>query len=86
MNTRNGKGALAGAQVKQFPNVPPAHSSRDRVRHAREVLRDAIVASGVQPFQASAIEAAAESLAKERVRAELASLAAELEPPTGAAA
>lgn len=71
----NKKGAGQGALLQQFPQ---RHSTRSPVEKARDVLRDAIIAAGVDDFSRMAILAAAESFARESTRAEFASFVAEL--------
>lgn len=72
----NKKGAGQGALTQHFP---PVHSTRSRLQVAREILLDAITASGVDDFAAMAIRAAADSYAREHVRAEFAAFRAELD-------
>lgn len=72
----NKKGAGQGALQQHFS---PPHFSRSRLEVARDVLRDAILASGADEFSAMAIRAAAESYARESIRAEFAAFRAELD-------
>ncbi len=78
MNTSNEKGALAGPLVRHFS---PADSNSLRAPAAKNILRDAIIAAGVEAYAGVAILSAAESYAKARVRDEFAAFRAELDSP-----
>jgi len=76
MGAGNGKGAWQGSPVQHFPQ---RHSNRTRVEAAHQVLLDTLIAAGLDDFVEMAIKAAAESYARECVRAEFASFMAELD-------
>lgn len=75
-HTTNEEGAPLGAPSLQ--HFPQGHSSRSPVERARQVLHDAVLAAGVDDFSRMAIQGAAESYARERMRAEFAGFVAEL--------
>lgn len=83
MGTGNGKETWQGSTVRRFSQH---HSHRTPVEKAGDVLRDAISAAGVDDFSRMAIQAAAESYARERMRAEFAGFVAELNAEQGKAA
>lgn len=72
----NKKGALVGALAQHSTR---AKYTPTRTDAARDVLRDAVLASGVDAYVGMAILAAADSFAKARARDEFASFMQELD-------
>lgn len=76
-DTRNEEGALAGAPF--VPQLSPSNHTATGATAAQYVLKDAIIAAGVDPFAGVAILADADSFDKARVRDEFAAFRAELD-------